>query len=65
MGLGRNEPEQRSNKHDQGNVQRKAGAGLGLVHGVRLVAIGEDGREDEEEGSDAAREGREPPPHCV
>lgn len=35
------------------------------MHGVRLVTIGEDGRQDDEEGSDAAREGRDPPPHCV
>ena len=49
-------PEERCNQHDERNVEREAGAGLVLVHGVGLIGIGRDRTDDDEYRSYKARD---------
>ena len=57
---GGDSPEQRRDQHDQGDIEREAGAGPVAVHRVGLVAVREHGREHQEGRGEVPRQGGYP-----
>jgi hypothetical protein len=61
---GENIPHERRNQHDERNVERKPGAGPVAVHGISLVAVRQERREDEKGRGDVPGQCRQPPHLC-